>query len=147
MFMQLLLCTTDHLHVYLHAQLCHMHYCYMLSLHNAFGKWFWMEQSNSWLQNHIFSYDTLVWESLKFIPTNMYCTYAWFMVKCSCYLGIVEGILVHGVGRPLSVQFEHNHPTVMPYTMGQRAHKWWEVYVRSHWWKNPWRYIYMWCFN
>ena len=41
------------------------------------------------------------------------------MVKCSCYLDIVEGILVHGVGRPLSVQFEHNHPTVMPYTMGQ----------------------------
>ena len=35
------------------------------------------------------------------------------------YLDIVECVLVHGVGWSLSVQFEHNHPTIMPYTMRQ----------------------------
>ena len=84
------------------------------------------------------SYDKLVWESL---PTNMSYgeVYCWYC----CYLDIVEGILVHGVGRSLSVQFEHNHPTVMPYTMGQTV----QMNERISLLKNPWRYVHLWCFN
>lgn len=58
--------------------------------------------------------DTLVLESLQ--QTCMCMVYG--EVYCyPFYLDIVECVLVHGVGWPLTVQFEHNHPTVMPYTM------------------------------
>ena len=63
----------------------------------------------------------LVLESRRLTPTNMH-VHGIYMVKYNAtliYLDIVECVLVHGVGWSLSVQFEHNHPTIMPYTMRQ----------------------------